>query len=381
MELIARAEGTAGPPLPGRFRVHRLPLWQPIAWYRRPATNRVAEVVAWERDTIQPNYGVRFGIEYTYTMGVTGLHDYMRFFESSSRPLDAGAARRLHARPGQEAMIYPRWAFDLWNTRYFVLTAYPPDWCAANPGIAAFLDDTEVVSFPGDATPGPSGRARPRDWRGGVDFQIRRNLNHGPRAWLVHAARTAPPATVAGSGPVDPVPPVLDPRTFVELSAAQREELSAYLPGSAPTASESVTIASYGPQRVELDARLERPGMVILADVHYPGWRLTIDGKQAPIHRANRMMRGAAVAAGRHHLIYTYAPHSVRVGWGITLVALATVAVLGLVFRRQPVATGPLDALESGSTPSSFSHARQDADQNEGREWRLQRLPQRGKNL
>jgi len=328
VQLIAQAERTARPSLQGPFRVHRVPLWQPFAWYRRSSPNRVAEVVAWERDTIQPNYGVRSGIQYTYTLGVAGLHDHLRFFGSVTLPLDAAQARRLHARPGQEVVIYPRWAFDLWNTRYFVLTAYPERWRAANPGIAAFLDDTEVVDPPADA--------RPRDWTQGVDFQLRRNRNHCPRAWVVHAARAGAPVPVGGGGRVNPVPPVLDPRRFVELSSAQTAALGAFLPGSAPTASESVTIASYGPQRVELDARLERPGMVILADVDYPGWRLTIDGRDAPIYRANRMMRGAAVPAGRHRLVYTYAPRGFQVGGAITLAAGVTLAVLGLIeFRRR----------------------------------------------
>ncbi len=259
-------------------------------------------------------------------------------------------------------MIYPRWAFDLWNTRYFVLTAYPERWRTEHPRIAAFLDDTEVVDAEFDTRPGWSGRARPRDWVQGVDFQIRRNRNHCPRAWLVHAARAGVAQPAAGSGRSDPVPPVVAPEMFVELSSAQVAELVPYLPGSAPTASESVTIAAYGPQRVELDAQLERPGMVILADVYYPGWRLTIDGRDAPIHRVNRMMRGAAVPAGRHRLIYTFAPNSFRVGGAITFAAGATLAVLGLMFTRWPVSRGLLDARDPPPNTSPVPIAREDAD-------------------
>jgi hypothetical protein len=337
VKVIGRAERTAKTPSPGPFRVHRLPLWQPLAWYRRSSPDRVAEVVAWERDTIQPNYGVRSGIQYTYTMGFTSLHDYIQFFLAVSRPLDAVMARERRAEPGQEEVIYPRWAFDLWNTRYFVLTVYPERWRTEHPGIVAFLQDTEVIDSGMDSAPGSSGRARPRDWVQGVDFEIRRNRNHFPRAWLVHAARSGTSVPEVKSGRSYPVPPIVDPRMFVELTSAQRAALASYFPGSAPTGSESVTIVGYGPQRVELDARLERPGMVILADVYYPGWRLTIDGRNAPIHRANRMMRGAAVSAGRHRLIYTYAPISFRIGGAITLAAGGAMAVLGLVFTRRPV--------------------------------------------
>jgi uncharacterized membrane protein YfhO len=58
-----------------------------------------------------------------------------------------------------------------------------------------------------------------------------------------------------------------------------------------------VAIVEVQPQRVILKARLDRPGLVILADSYYPGWQLAIDGQAATIYRANRLMRGAAVPA------------------------------------------------------------------------------------
>jgi hypothetical protein len=274
------------------------------------------------------------------------LHEYLRSFASVAVPPGAAEARRLGARPGQEVVIYPRWAFDLWNTRYFVLTAYPERWRARNPGIAAFLDHTELIDLPAEGSPGSPGRAPPRDWAHGVDFELRRNLSHLPRAWVVHAA-TAPPASSGiEEGRGERIPPVVDPRRFVELSSADCAALAAYLPGPVPTAEESVAIAGYEPQRVALDVHLDRPGMVILADVAYPGWRLTIDGRGAPIYRANRMMRGAAVPAGRHRLVYTYEPRSFQAGSALTLTTVAILAALGLGWARRP-------ASRRGTTPKS----------------------------
>ena len=77
-----------------------------------------------------------------------------------------------------------------------------------------------------------------------------------------------------------------------------------------------------------LDATLSRPGLVILADVFYPGWTLTIDDKPAPIFRANRLMRAAAVEKGTHTLVYTYKPRSFQVGAAISLVGLAALVAL-----------------------------------------------------
>ncbi|MGO9846361.1 MAG: YfhO family protein [Methylocella sp.] len=75
--------------------------------------------------------------------------------------------------------------------------------------------------------------------------------------------------------------------------------------------------------------------MVILADTYYPGWRLTIDGKPAPILRANRMMRGAAVRAGVHRLVYTYEPSSFRIGLIVSLAG--AIVLLALVWSPASV--------------------------------------------
>ena len=55
-------------------------------------------------------------------------------------------------------------------------------------------------------------------------------------------------------------------------------------------------------RRTELHRELVGKGLVILADTYYSGWHLTIDNMAAPIYRANRLMRAAAVPAGEHTL-------------------------------------------------------------------------------
>ena len=132
-------------------------------------------------------------------------------------------------------------------------------------------------------------------------------------------------------------PPGVRPLAIGLGGEEQITELASYLPGGLPRRSETVQVRYPSPQRVEIEATLERPGLVVLADVYYPGWELTIDGKPAPIYRVNRLMRGAAVSAGKHHLVYTYAPESFRVGGMISLAGLGLLALLGVACTRRPV--------------------------------------------
>jgi uncharacterized membrane protein YfhO len=79
------------------------------------------------------------------------------------------------------------------------------------------------------------------------------------------------------------------------------------------------------------------PGLVILADVYYPGWELMIDGKPSPIYRVNGSMSGAAVRSGTYRLVYTFTPQSWRVGRLVSMAGLAALFILGLWCALRPV--------------------------------------------
>ena len=123
-------------------------------------------------------------------------------------------------------------------------------------------------------------------------------------------------------------PRVYDLRSMAFVETDQPQSLAGYVSRTAVGPAESVAVTRYEPQRVELVASLQHPGLVILADTYYPGWKLTIDGQPAPIYRTNRLMRGAAVKAGRHTLVYTYDPDSFRIGGALSIVGLLALAAL-----------------------------------------------------
>ncbi len=135
----------------------------------------------------------------------------------------------------------------------------------------------------------------------------------------------------------DPTLQVYDPLQLAWVEKDQILELASYLPGGSRRRSETVKVSYPSPQRVEIEANLERPGLVVLADIFYPGWSLTIDGTPAPIYQVNRLMRGAAVRAGNHHLVYTYSPRSFRVGRVVSLSCLGLLALLAVAFTLRPV--------------------------------------------
>ena len=75
-----------------------------------------------------------------------------------------------------------------------------------------------------------------------------------------------------------------------------------------------VAVVSYTPNRVELAPDLRAASIVVLADSYDPDWRVTIDGQEARLLRANGMFRGVVVPAGAHRVVFSYRPRLVAYG-------------------------------------------------------------------
>ena len=78
----------------------------------------------------------------------------------------------------------------------------------------------------------------------------------------------------------------------------------------------------------EIDAPAE--GFVVLNEVWTPDWTLRVDGKTAPLVRANYLMRGAAVGAGRHTLEFRFRPRALYALAPLFFIACLLVAAAAL---------------------------------------------------
>jgi hypothetical protein len=350
LRIIEKAEREA--PSPGPYRIHRLPMWVPSRWLQESSGERVREFVAWERATIQPKYAIPNRSEYTITQGTAELFDYEFFFAAFYGNTPREVAVKLGLKPDEKIVYFPRRGFDLWNTRYFVLPFIPSN--EESRGIAAFLPNATRIHPPKQTA------KEAEEWARNEDWQILKNEAAYPRAWVVHEGRRVEP--ILGKNKADRRPwmeeilyqadvfwnspnrVLYDPRRLAWIETDDWGAVVPFLSGGETLPGETVTVSRHEPQRVELDATLERPGVVVLADVFYPGWRIEINGKVAPILRANRAMRGALVQAGKSHLVFTYEPRSFRVG--IILSGMGAVMLVGCLFwswRRPvaPVVAGP----------------------------------------
>jgi hypothetical protein len=80
------------------------------------------------------------------------------------------------------------------------------------------------------------------------------------------------------------------------------------------TRKEMVTFSAYSPSSSEIEADSLASGLLILADMYYPGWNVYIDGVRQPMYATNSTMRGVTVPAGQHLVEFKYEPPSFRIG-------------------------------------------------------------------
>jgi hypothetical protein len=87
--------------------------------------------------------------------------------------------------------------------------------------------------------------------------------------------------------------------------------------------------------RVRAEVEASGPGWLVLVDTYDAGWRVEIDGRAAPLLRANVAFRAVAVPAGAHTVEMVYRPTSVSVGLAVSIAALGVLVVLALRSRHR----------------------------------------------
>lgn len=91
-------------------------------------------------------------------------------------------------------------------------------------------------------------------------------------------------------------------------------------------ASGSASIVEDRATHVAIDARMQTPGLLVLADAYFPGWKAYRDGVEVPVLRANHALRAVDLPAGNWRVDFRYEPASFARGVQVGLAALVVLA-------------------------------------------------------
>jgi len=111
----------------------------------------------------------------------------------------------------------------------------------------------------------------------------------------------------------------------------QQALLLAPVPGAQPGGpGRAQAISRPDPQHVRVRVRETRPrAVLVVSEPAYPGWRLRLDGRPAPVLVTNYLFLGAVVPSGEHLVEFEYRPASFRLGLFLGLAGMAL--ALGLL--------------------------------------------------
>lgn len=154
------------------------------------------------------------------------------------------------------------------------------------------IDHIDRALRPGDLT-------QVKKTADGIIYENKRAL---PRVIFVSRWRLADFGTITKTGRW----PGFDPRETVLLENAPRLP-GASISGVAPGAS-TARLVKYRNTVVAVEVDAERPGLLLLNDVWHPWWYAEVDGREAPILKANVLFRAVIVPAGHHRVRFSFQP-------------------------------------------------------------------------
>lgn len=161
---------------------------------------------------------------------------------------------------------------------------------------------------------------------GGVVY---RNANVLPRAFLVGRTEVVPDAGA--------VERILAPTFDFRSTAALAQPLPAGV-SVQPDPRGTVTWTQRGANDLMLGVTTDRPALLLVTDNYYDAWHAEVDGRPAPILRADYTFRAIPVGAGKHSVRMYYRSDVLAASATTSAVLLALltfVAIAGTLLRRR----------------------------------------------
>lgn len=148
------------------------------------------------------------------------------------------------------------------------------------------------------------------------------NPNAYGNAWFVDELQYVKNANeeLAGLGKVSPKHVALVDEKFAATLGDAKEV--------AADSTAQVQLVAYEPNALRYEVNSGKGGVVVFSEIYYPGWTATIDGQEAPVGRADYVLRAMKVPAGKHVIEMSFQPKSITVTETIAWIALVILVLL-----------------------------------------------------
>ncbi len=273
-----------------------------------------ARVLQIGRNDLAPSWGSAFQIPQVgdHCSGVMPWyqHFFFQYFNETPGQTEGFLTMGHGSTPGPPRIH--EHALDLLGVRYILVNKQRA------PYTQFFQDSGYPVVFEDDANRNPQAQK--------IVFE---NIDALPRAYCVHALKTAP---------LDLNAPTYrncawsnDPQL---LQIAAEKNIPIDLPTNIPPT--PAVITDYKHAHLKLKVLLNRPGVLVLSDTWHRNWRATANGKPTYLARINDAFRGIALDPGSYTIEMYYRPRSLRLG---NILCITTLILLLSLQIQRPIRT------------------------------------------
>ncbi|PIU01558.1 hypothetical protein COT68_02585 [bacterium (Candidatus Torokbacteria) CG09_land_8_20_14_0_10_42_11] len=275
-------------PMPVK-RADVFPVIPPVAFLQKDqGLYRVSSTDGW--NVIFPNSLANYNISdigVEYNIYSSRYDEYMSFIENNER---ANLDQQFHTSLWLERYDSP--LLDLFNVKYIIT---PPEQKIGEEKFKLVYDR---------------------------EIKIYENKKVLPRVFLVPKARVI--------AEKEKILVALASENFNPLTEAIFEEAPPFSGGNNLQGSTS-EILEYSSNQVKIKTDLTADGFLILADTDYPGWQVYVDGAKDKIYRANYLVRGLCLKAGKHEVVFKFEPKSVKMGLYISAITIIMIILIGTI--------------------------------------------------
>ena len=285
------------------------------AWRRGAVTPRAGTVCAillamWEFGNVTGSNWANVEFGWGWLTQLSSGSDVVQYLNSQATPVRVDTSGVLHNFGDWNGVEQ----FDGWSggTQNIVRVAQYPS-ARALAG----------VNFTVGNKPPRPGQAQIYDSPRGM--KIYSNPEAAPRAFVSHRVITANTPDELNYMLTKPV---------AELRA------NAFVTGPAPKieaceGAEPASILWRKGRSIRVKAALTCTGLLVLSQTYYPGWHVSVDGKETQLYEAYGFLQSTVVPAGVHEVTFTYRPKAAWWGAAITFLTLIAVGALAWFSKRQ----------------------------------------------
>ena len=97
----------------------------------------------------------------------------------------------------------------------------------------------------------------------------------------------------------------------------------------------SCTVLDYKNEKIIIRASSKRPGYLVMSEIFYPGWKATVDGKEADILPGNFLLRVIPLKEGEHEVHLFFVSWPFRIGVLVSLLTLIASFSFILLSRKR----------------------------------------------